>query len=55
MITKGTGGLGSWWTSGDHPDYYIIENDQNPEKCPVDFRKFGFTQTPGKNHHLTPM
>ena len=23
---KGTGGLGSWWTRGGHPDYYIIEN-----------------------------
>ena len=30
-ITKGTGGLGSWWTSGDHPNNYIIENGQNTE------------------------
>ena len=25
-LTKGTGGLGSWRTSGDHPNYSIIEN-----------------------------
>ena len=25
-ITNGTGGLGSWWTSGDHPNDSIIEN-----------------------------
>ena len=31
-ITKGTGGLGSWRTSGDHPNNNIIENDQNTEK-----------------------
>ena len=23
MITKVTGGLGSWRTGGDHPNYYI--------------------------------
>ena len=27
--TKGTGGLGSWRTSGDHPNDSIIENGQN--------------------------
>ena len=32
MIDKGTGGRGSWRTSGDHPNYYIIENGQNTEK-----------------------
>ena len=30
-ITKGTGRLGIWHTSWDHPNYYIIENDQNTE------------------------
>ena len=33
-ITKGTGGLGSWWTGGDHPNDSIIENGQNSEKSP---------------------
>ena len=28
-VIKGTGGLGSWRTSGDHPNYGIIENGQN--------------------------
>ena len=28
-IIKGTGGLGCWMTSGDHPNYSIIENGQN--------------------------
>ena len=31
MIIKGTGGLGSWRTSGDHPNYSIIENSE--ETC----------------------
>ena len=38
MITKGTGGLGSWWTSVDHPNYNIIENGQNTEKSAGDLR-----------------
>ena len=31
-LLKGTGGLGSWQTSGDHQNYSIIENSQNTEK-----------------------
>ena len=31
-INKGTGGLGSWRTSGNHPNYSIIENGKNTEK-----------------------
>ena len=50
MITKGTRGLGSWRTSGDHPNYYIIENGQNPAKSPGDWRRLAVTQTPEKNH-----
>ena len=52
-ITEGTGGLGSWRTSGDHPNYYIIENGQNTEKSPGDLRRLSVTQTPVKNHQLT--
>ena len=37
-IIKGTGGLGSWQTSGDHPNYYIIVNCKNTEKSPRDLR-----------------
>ena len=54
-ITKGTGGLGNWRTSGDHPNYYIVENAQNNEKCPADLRRLAVTQTPVKNHQLTLM
>ena len=50
MITKETGGLGSWRTSGDHPNYSIIENDQNTEKSPGDLRKLAITQTPVEDH-----
>ena len=33
-LLKGTGELRSWQTSGDHPNYSIIENGQNTEKSP---------------------
>ena len=35
-ITRGTGEFGSWRTSGDYPNYNIIENGQNSEKSPGD-------------------
>ena len=54
-LLKGTGGLGSWWTSGDHPNYYIIENSQNTEKSPGDLRRLAITQTLVKDHQLTLM
>ena len=40
---------------GDRPNYYIIENDQNTEKCPGDLRRLAVTQTPVKDHQLTLM
>ena len=52
-ITKGTGGLGSWRTSGDHPNYYIIENGQNTVKSPGNLRRLAVTQTPVKDNQLT--
>ena len=52
-ISKGTGGLEIWRTSGDHPNYYIIENGQNTEKSPGNLRRLAFTQTPVKNYPLT--
>ena len=45
-------GLGSWRTSGDHPNYYIIENGQNTEKNPGDLRTLAVTQTSVKDHQL---
>ena len=42
-IIKGTGGLGKKRTSGDHPNYYIIENGQNTEKSSGDLRRLAVT------------
>ena len=52
-IIKGTGGLGSWRMSGDHPNYSIIENSQNTEKSPGDLRRLAVTQTSVEDHQLT--
>ena len=38
IIIKGTGELGNKRTSGNHPNYYIIEIGQNTEKIPGDLR-----------------
>ena len=54
-LLRGTGGLGSWRTSGGHPNYSIVENGQNTEKCRGDLRRLVFTQTPVKGHLLTLM
>ena len=54
-IINGPGGLGRWWTSGDHPNDSIIENGKNNEKSPGDLRRLAVTQTPAKNHQLTLM
>ena len=59
-VTKGllkglTRGLGSWRTSGDHPNDSITENGQNTKKSPTDLRRLAVTQTPVKNHRLTLM
>ncbi len=47
-----TGGDGNKRTSGDHPNYSIIEDGQNSEKSPGDLRGFAATQTPAKGHQL---
>ena len=54
-IIKGTGGLGSWRTTGDYPNYSIIENGQNTEKNLGDLRRLAVTQTPVKDRQLTLM
>ena len=47
-VTKATGRLRSWRTSGDHPNYYIVENGQNSGKSPGDLWRLVVTQTPVK-------
>ena len=48
-VTKGLlKGLGSWQTSGDHPNHSIVENGKNIEKSPGDLRRIAVTQTPVK-------
>ena len=54
-VTKGPGGFGSWWTSGDHPNVGIIEDSQNTEKSRGGLRRLAVTQTPVKNLQLTPI
>ena len=52
---KEAGGLGRRRTSGDHPNYSIVENDQNAVKSSGDLRRLAVTQTPVKDHQLTLM
>ena len=40
-------------TSGDHPNYNIINISQNTEKSPGDLKRLAVTQTPVRNHRLT--
>ena len=41
--------------SGEHQNYYIIENSQNNEKGPRDLRRLAVAQTPVKDHQLPLM
>ena len=41
-----TGGIGNKWTSGDHPNYGIVEICQNTEKCPGDLRRLVVIEAP---------
>ena len=54
-IIKGTVELGSWRTSGDHPNNSIIEKGQNTEKSPGDLRRLAVTKTRVKIHQLKLM
>ena len=54
-VTKGTGTLGGRRTSGDQPNYNIIEIGQNTEKSLGDLRRLAITQTPTKDHQLKLM
>ena len=39
-------------TSGEHPNYSIVEIGQNTEKSPGDLRKLAVTQTPINDNQL---
>ena len=49
-IGTGTGRLGNTRTSGDHPNYSIVEIDQNTKKYPRDLRRLAVSV---ENHQLT--
>ena len=52
-IGTGTRGLGNKRTSGNYPNYSIVEIGQNTEKSPGDLRGLAVPQTPVRNHTLT--
>ena len=52
-IGKKTKGLSKKKTSGDTPNYSIVEIGQNTEKTPWDLRGLVAAQTPVKDHQLT--
>ena len=52
-ISARTGGFGNKRTSGDHPNYNIVEIGQNTGKSPGHLRRFAVAQTPMRNHRLT--
>ena len=54
-IIKGTGRLGNKRTSGDHPNIYTIENDQNTDMSAENLRRLAVTQISVKDHQLTLM
>ena len=54
-MRRGVGGLGNKRTSGDHPNYSIIEIDQITEKSPGDLKRLAVTQTQVRNHPLNPL
>ena len=49
----GTGGLGDKRTSREHPNYFIVEIDQNTEKSPGDLKRLAVTEAPVEINHLT--
>ena len=52
-IGTGTEGLGNKRTSGDHPNYSIVEIGQKTKKNPGDLKRLAATQTPVKGHQST--
>ena len=54
-IIKNSGGHEILRTGRDYPNDSIIENGQNTEKSPGDFRRLAVTQTPVKDYQLKLM
>ena len=52
-IDTGTGRLRNKRSSGDYPNYIIIQIGQNTEESPGDLGRLAVTQTPVSNHQLT--
>ena len=52
-ISIRTGGLANNRTSGDRPNYCIIEIGQNTEKSTDDLQRHAVTQSPVRNHQRT--
>ena len=53
-VTKGFAqGLGNKRTSGDHPNYIIIEIGLNTEKSPGELSRLAVIQIPVRNYRLT--
>ena len=52
MIGTGTGVLENKRTSGDYPNYRIVEIGQNTENSPGDLRTLAVTQNPEENYQL---
>ena len=53
-IWSRTGGLWTKKTSGDQSNYSTVEISQNTEEIIGDVRKLPVTQTPVRNHRLSP-
>ena len=54
-LRKRIWGLRNKRTSGDHPNYSIIDVSQNTKKGPGDLRRLVISQVPVKYHQLTLM
>ena len=52
-IGAGTRGLGNKRTSRHHPNYSIVEIDQNTEKSSRNLRRLAVIKTAVENHQLT--
>ena len=48
-IDTGIGGVGNKRTSGDHPNYSIVDIDKITENFLADLRRLAVTQTPVDN------
>ena len=55
VLLKGLEDLEVGFGSREYPNDSIAKNGQNAETSPGDLRRLAVTQTPVKNHQLTPM